>query len=68
MERHSLQLKIEVPRAEVPRACTALLAGGTVSDLSVKEVPIEEVIRRVFGEQQEEHKMNMELMNSGIKN
>ena len=61
LERHALQLKIEVARTEVPRACTALLSGGLVSDLSVKEVPIEEVIERVFGKQQEEHKENMKL-------
>jgi ABC-2 type transport system ATP-binding protein len=58
LESHPLQLKIEVARAEVPRACTALLAGGLVSDLSVKEVPIEEVVRRVFGKQQEQEKEN----------
>jgi ABC-2 type transport system ATP-binding protein len=57
LERDPLQLKIEVSRAEVPRACTALLSGGLVSDLSVKEVPIEEVIRRVFGKQQDEHRL-----------
>ena len=55
LERHPLQLRIEVARVEVPRACAALLAGGLVSDLSVQEVPIEEVIRRVFGDQQELH-------------
>jgi ABC-type uncharacterized transport system ATPase subunit len=48
---------VEVPRAEVPKACTALLSGGQVIDLSVQEVPIEEVIRRVFGRQQEEHRL-----------
>lgn len=52
LERNPLSLKIEVPRLEVPQACTALLAGGQVIDLSVQEVPIEEVIRRVFGGQQ----------------
>ncbi len=57
LERHPLQIKIEVARAEVPRACSALLAGGLVSDLSVKEVPIEEVIRRVFGQQQDEYRL-----------
>jgi ABC-2 type transport system ATP-binding protein len=55
-ERNPLQIKIEVARTEVPHACTALLAGGQVIDLSVQEVPIEEVIRRVFGEQQEQQK------------
>jgi ABC-2 type transport system ATP-binding protein len=58
LERNTLQIKIEVPRAEVPRACTALLSGGQVIDLSVQEVPIEEVIRRVFGRQQEEHRLD----------
>ena len=52
LERNPLSLKIEVPRLEIPQACTALLAGGQVIDLSVQEVPIEEVIRRVFGGQQ----------------
>lgn len=56
LERSPLSIKIEVSRAEVPQACTALLAGGQVIDLSVQEVPIEEVIRRVFGKQQEEQK------------
>ena len=62
LERYALQLKIEVARGEVPRACTALLAGGLVSDLSVKEVPIEEVIRRVFGKQQEQQKEKYEAL------
>jgi ABC-2 type transport system ATP-binding protein len=54
LERNPLQLRIEVSRSGVPAACTALLAGGIVVDLSVSEVPIEEVIRRVFGKQQDE--------------
>lgn len=57
LERNPLQIKIEVPRAEVPQACAALLAGGMVVDLSVSEVPIEEVIRRVFGRQQEKNRI-----------
>jgi ABC-2 type transport system ATP-binding protein len=56
LERSPLSIKIEVSRAEVPQACTALLAGGQVIDLSVSEVPIEEVIRRVFGGQQDLHR------------
>lgn len=56
LERNPMQIKIEVPRAQVPGACTALLEGAQVIDLSVQEVPIEEVIRRVFGGQQELHR------------
>jgi len=55
LERNPQQLRIEVSRSGVPAACTALLAGGMVVDLSVSEVPIEEVIRRVFGKQQDVH-------------
>jgi ABC-2 type transport system ATP-binding protein len=55
LERNSLRLKVEVSRADVAMACSALLEAGAVIDLSVQEVPIEEVIRRVFGRQQEEH-------------
>jgi len=57
IERNPMQIKIEVSRSEVPSACSALLAGGTVVDLSVNEVPIEEVIRKVFGKQQAEHEL-----------
>ncbi len=53
LEQSTLSIKIEVPRADVPQACTALLSGGQVIDLSVQELPIEEVIRRVFGGQKE---------------
>jgi ABC-2 type transport system ATP-binding protein len=57
LEQNPLSIRVEVPRAEVPKACTTLLSGGQVIDLSVQEVPIEEVIRRVFGRQQEEHRL-----------
>lgn len=56
LERGPLSIKVEIPRAEVPQACTALLAAAPVVDLSVEELPIEEVIRRVFGGQQEIHR------------
>lgn len=56
LEREIMRIKVEVPRAEVPAACTSLLAAAPVIDLSVEEVPIEEVIRRVFGGQKEIHR------------
>jgi ABC-2 type transport system ATP-binding protein len=57
LERNPLLIKIEVSRTEVPQACTSLLTAGQVIDLSVQEVPIEEVIRKVFGGQQEKHRL-----------
>jgi ABC-2 type transport system ATP-binding protein len=56
LEKSPLSIKVEVARVDVPQACTALLAAAPVVDLSVEEVPIEEVIRRVFGKQQQEQK------------
>ena len=53
IECDAMRIKVEVLRAEVPAACTSLLAAAPVIDLSVEEVPIEEVIRRVFGGQQD---------------
>jgi len=45
-------LRVEVPRARVPDVCRALLDRAPVADLTVTEPPIEEVIRRVFGEKE----------------
>jgi ABC-2 type transport system ATP-binding protein len=47
----SVQLK--VPRALVAEKCRALLAAYRVSDINVQEVPIEEVIRQLFGSARE---------------
>jgi ABC-2 type transport system ATP-binding protein len=44
----SVQLK--VPRAKVTDTCRRLLDACQVSDINVQEMPIEEVIRQVFGE------------------
>jgi ABC-2 type transport system ATP-binding protein len=52
LERDGSRVKLEVPRAQVAEVCRELLACGTVSDFSVQEIPIEEIIRQVFGEQQ----------------
>lgn len=45
-------LRVEVPRARVPDVCRALLDRAPVADLTVTEPPIEEVIRRVFGDKE----------------
>ncbi len=43
-------LRIEIPRARAAETCRAILARAAVADLSIQEIPIEEVFRRVFGE------------------
>jgi len=52
VEQSPLSLQLEVERAAVPGACRKLLDLAPVADLSVREAPIEEVLRRVFGAQQ----------------
>src|ERR1700745_2291904 len=44
----SVQLK--VPRAKVTETCRQLLEACDVSDINVQEVPVEEVMRQMFGE------------------
>jgi ABC-2 type transport system ATP-binding protein len=52
VEQEGSRIKLEVPRGQVADVCRELLACGTVKDFSVQEIPIEEIIRQVFGEQQ----------------
>jgi ABC-2 type transport system ATP-binding protein len=52
LERDGARVKLEVPRGQVAEVCRELLACGPVSDFSAQEIPIEEIIRQVFGEQQ----------------
>lgn len=49
VERDPARIRLEVPRDRVADACRHLLAAGAVADLSVNEIPIEEIIREVFG-------------------
>ncbi|MEY2558628.1 MAG: viologen exporter family transport system ATP-binding protein [Verrucomicrobiota bacterium] len=44
----SVQLK--VPRAKVTETCRRVLEGCAVIDINVQELPVEEVIRQLFGE------------------
>ncbi len=44
-------VRLKVARAKVTEVCRALLTNIQVSDISVQEPPVEEVIRQLFGEQ-----------------
>ena len=48
VQSNGTSAKIEVPRQEVSRALERLLAAVPVVDLSIEELPIEEIVRRVF--------------------
>jgi ABC-2 type transport system ATP-binding protein len=53
LERSPLGVKIRVPRVKVADVCRDALASWPVVDLSVEDVSVEEVIRRLFAQAQE---------------
>jgi len=52
LEQKSDMLRVEAPRERIADVCRALLDRASVADLTVTEPPIEEVIRRVFGDKE----------------
>ena len=53
LERSPLGVKVRVPRVKVADLCRDALASWPVVDLSVEDVSVEEVIRRLFAQAQE---------------
>jgi ABC-2 type transport system ATP-binding protein len=53
VERGPQSASVKVPRAKVTDTCRAILATCQVSDISVQEPPVEEMIRQLFGEVRE---------------
>ena len=54
-EKTPVSVQLKVPRAKVTETCRRVLEACDVSDINVQEVPVEEVIRQLFGERREEH-------------
>jgi ABC-2 type transport system ATP-binding protein len=52
-EQTPVSVQLKVPRAKVTETCRRLLEACDVSDINVQEVPVEEVIRQLFGERRE---------------
>src|SRR5881392_2081027 len=50
IEQTAMSVQLKVPRAQVTETCRKLLEACDVSDINVQEVPVEEVIRQLFGE------------------
>ncbi|MEY2439382.1 MAG: viologen exporter family transport system ATP-binding protein, partial [Verrucomicrobiota bacterium] len=50
IEQSALSVQLKVPRAKVTETCRRLLEACDVSDINVQELPVEEVIRQLFGE------------------
>src|SRR6201984_3782803 len=55
-EQTPVSVQLKVPRAKVTETCRQLLEACDVSDINVQEVPVEEVIRQLFGERHEEYR------------
>src|SRR5256714_6330905 len=54
LEQTSVSVQLKVPRAKVTETCRRLLEACDVTDINVQEVPVEEVIRQLFGETRED--------------
>jgi len=50
LEQTPLSVQLKVPRAKVTETCRQLLENCQVTDINVQELPVEEVIRQLFGE------------------
>src|SRR3982751_7013105 len=50
IEQTPMSVQLKVPRANVTDVCRQLLSACSVSDINVQELPVEEVIRQLFGE------------------
>jgi ABC-2 type transport system ATP-binding protein len=50
IEKTPMSIQLKVPRAKVTEATREVLQSCDVSDINVQEVPVEEVIRQLFGE------------------
>lgn len=56
IEQTPVSVQLKVPRAKVTETCRQLLEACHVSDINVQEVPVEEVIRQLFGERHEKNR------------
>ncbi len=50
LEQTPVSVQLKVPRAHVTDTCRRLLEACHVTDINVQEIPVEDVIRQVFGE------------------
>jgi ABC-2 type transport system ATP-binding protein len=53
-EQTSQTVSLKVPRAKVTETCRMVLENYPVCDINVQELPVEDVIRQVFGEKEVE--------------
>jgi ABC-2 type transport system ATP-binding protein len=56
VEKTPLSVQLKVPRARVTEVARQLLSACSVSDINVQELPVEDVIRQLFGERSAENR------------
>lgn len=56
VETTPLSVQLKVPRAKVTEVARQLLSACSVSDINVQELPVEDVIRQLFGERRAENR------------
>ncbi len=56
VEQTPVSVQLKVPRAKVTEVARQLLSACSVSDINVQELPVEEVIRQLFGEHSAENR------------
>jgi len=56
IEQTPCSVQLKVPRGKVTETCRQILETCDVSDINVQEVPVEDVIRQLFGETHEGHR------------
>jgi ABC-2 type transport system ATP-binding protein len=57
IEQTQVSVQLKVPRARVTETCRQLLDACSVSDINVQELPVEEVIRQLFGQRHESERV-----------
>ncbi|PYL85553.1 MAG: ABC transporter [Verrucomicrobia bacterium] len=57
IEQTPVSVQLKVPRARVTETCRQLLDACSVSDINVQELPVEEVIRQLFGQRHESERV-----------
>ncbi len=66
IEQTPVSIQLKVPRAKVTETCRQLLTACRVSDINVQEVPVEEVIRQLFGERHEANRIARATANANV--
>jgi len=60
IEQTAASVQLKVGRAKVTETCRRLLEACDVTDINVQEVPVEEVIRQLFGERKQSERLATE--------